>query len=109
MFDGELIVFHEATGMVHRLNSGASAVWLLCDGETPVGSMADELGELFGVDPAGLAHDVRQALTQLLQGGLLVGDDAVDAGGNAASQVDLLSEAAGEPSAVRTLRRPPDP
>ena len=55
VFDGEAVLFHEGASMVHRLNAVAGAVWLLCDGETTVASMPDELAEVFGVPAADLS------------------------------------------------------
>ena len=62
VFEGEVVLFRESTRMVHRLNSVAGAVWLLCDGEIAVGAMADELGELFGTEPATLTDGIHEAL-----------------------------------------------
>ena len=76
MFDGEAVLFDEGASMVHRLNAVAGAVWLLCDGETTVASMPDELAEVFGVPAADLAGPIGEALDGLAAAGLLVGQDA---------------------------------
>ena len=76
LVDGEFVVAEESTGTVHRLNSTAGAVWSLCDGETSPEAMAQELGEIFGLEPAVIIDDIRQALDQLGAAGLLVGVDA---------------------------------
>ncbi len=73
VFEGEVVVFHESLRMVHRLNSTTGTVWLLCDGETDVESMAMELGELFEMEPGSLTERIYQALNQLASVGLLVG------------------------------------
>jgi hypothetical protein len=76
VFDGEAVLFHESASMVHRLNAVAGAVWLLCDGETTVASMPDELAEVFGVPANDLVEPVTDALDGLAAAGLLVGRDA---------------------------------
>ena len=102
VFDGEAVLFRESTRMVHRLNTVAGSVWLLCDGATPVGSMASELGELFGVDPTELQSGVHEALAQLADEGLLVGFEAPNR---------IMLEPADEvaPDGSRILTAPPDP
>ncbi len=59
--------------MVHRLNATAGSVWLLCDGQTSVDSMAIELGEIFDMRPEDLFEGIYQALDQIAGAGLLVG------------------------------------
>lgn len=102
VFDGEVVLFRESTRMVHRLNSVAGSVWLLCDGETQVGSMASELGELFGVDSSDLTAGVQQAIGQLADEGLLVGTQQPPL-----LHLEPIDELA--PDGSRILRRPPDP
>lgn len=102
VFEGAAVLFRESTQMVHRLNSVAGSVWLLCDGATPVGSMAGELGELFGVPPAELTDGIHQALQQLAGEGLLGGSDQPQR---------LYPEhvEAQAPDGGRILAAPPDP
>ena len=78
VFDGEAVLFHESAAMVHRLNAVAGAVWLLCDGETTVASMPDELAEVFGVPAGDLVDPIGEALDGLAAAGLLVGQDRTD-------------------------------
>jgi len=73
VFDGEIVLFHESARMVHRLNATAGSVWLLCDGQTSVDSMAVELGEVFDMRPDDLLEGIYQALDQIAGAGLLVG------------------------------------
>ncbi len=73
VFDGEAVLFHESAAMVHRLNAVAGAVWLLCDGETTVASMPDELAGVFDVPAADLVGPIDEALDGLAAAGLLVG------------------------------------
>ena len=102
VFEGEAVLFRESTRMVHRLNTVAGSVWLLCDGATPVGAMAVELGELFGVAPAGVRAGVQQALQQLADEGLLVGFQPP-----IRQPLEPLDEVA--PDGSRILTAPPDP
>ncbi len=76
VFDGEAVLFHESAAMVHRLNSVAAAVWLLCDGETTVASMPEELAEYFAVPASVLTEPVAGALDALAAAGVLVGSAA---------------------------------
>jgi hypothetical protein len=73
VFEGEAVLFHESASMVHRLSAVAGAVWFLCDGETTVASMPDELAEVFGVPAADLVGPVDEALDGLAAAGLLAG------------------------------------
>ncbi|MEO1058582.1 MAG: PqqD family protein [Actinomycetota bacterium] len=73
VFEGEMVVFHVGPSIVHRLEAVASAVWLLCDGETTVGSMPDELAELFDIDADELRTPIDDSLRGLAEQGLLVG------------------------------------
>lgn len=75
VFDGEVVLFHEARHLVHQLNATAGSVWLLCDGETGVTAMADELGEVFGLPPAELLEGIYQSLDLLADAGLIDGID----------------------------------
>jgi hypothetical protein len=102
VFEGEVVLFRESTRMVHRLNSVAGAVWLVCDGETAVASMADELGEVFGVDPTTLTDGIHEALNQLAAEGLFVG-----AGEPGRVYLEPVEELASDGS--RILHAPPDP
>ena len=102
VFEGEAVLFRESTRMVHRLNTVAGSVWLLCDGATTVGAMASELGELFGVSPGELQDGVQEALQQLADEGLLVGFEP---------PIRLVLEPVDEmlPDGSRILTAPSDP
>jgi len=71
LFDGEAVVFLAATRSIHRLNATAGAVWVCCDGDTPVAAMIDELADVFGVSTAEGRPQVLEALGQLHELGLL--------------------------------------
>ena len=102
VFDGEAVLFHEDAAMVHRLNAVAGAVWLLCDGETTVASMPDELAEVFGVPAADLVDPVGEALDGLAAAGLFVGEDAP-------IHIPLVPEPRRAADGTPILVAPPDP
>jgi hypothetical protein len=103
VLDGDFVLFHESTRMVHRLNSTMGAVWSLCDGETTVEAMAFELGEIFAMEPAHLTDDIHRALDQIAAAGLLVGVDATS-NGRDTDPSEVLA-----PDGSRLLIAPPDP
>ncbi len=74
LFEGEAVLFREATRTIHRLNATAAAVWVCCDGETSVADMVDELAEVFGVSVDETRPRVAEALEQLAELALLSGD-----------------------------------
>ena len=102
VFDGEAVLFDEGASMVHRLNAVAGAVWLLCDGETTVASMPDELAEVFGVPAGDLVEPIGEALDGLAAAGLLV-----DRPG--AIHLPLVPEAPRAADGTPILVAPPDP
>lgn len=102
VFDGEVVLFHESRHIVHRLNSTAGTVWLLCDGETDVEAMAIELGDLFHMPPADLKEGIYQALNQLAAAGLLVGIEPTQ-------RLDHERPEITAADGSRTLIAPPDP
>lgn len=61
------------TGLVHDLNLSASAVWVLLDGATPLGQVADEVADAFALPAATASDHVRQAARQFWDAGLLDG------------------------------------
>ena len=76
LFEGEAVVFREATKSIHRLNASAAAVWVCCDGETTVAEMVAELGEVFATSANETEQVVLEALGQLAELGLLAGTGA---------------------------------
>ncbi|MEM9514915.1 MAG: PqqD family protein [Actinomycetota bacterium] len=73
VFEGEMVIFHVGPSIVHRLEAVASAVWLLCDGETTVEAMPGEVAELFGVAADDVRAPIDESLRSLAGQGLLVG------------------------------------
>lgn len=72
LFEGEAVVFREATKSIHRLNASAAAVWVCCDGETTVADMIAELAEVFATVEHETERVVLEALEQLADLDLLV-------------------------------------
>ena len=70
---GEELVVLGATGQrLHRLNSTASAIWKLCDGERDVGMIAACLAQEFGGAPAEKVRtEVQAALLDMVRMGIL--------------------------------------
>ena len=102
VFDGEAVLFHESAAMVHRLSAVAGAVWLLCDGETAVASMPDELAAVFDVPAGDLVGPIGDALDGLAAAGLLVGQDGP-------IQLPLVPEPRRAADGTPILVAPPDP
>lgn len=67
--DGLVVV---AAGRVHQLNPSAAEIWRACDGVTPVGALVERLAGRFGVDPSVIRADVRHALAEFVDQGLVV-------------------------------------
>ena len=102
VFDGEAVLFHESAAMVHRLNAVAGAVWLLCDGETTVASMPEELAGVFGVPAGDLVEPIGEALDGLAAAGLLVGEPGP-------IHLPLVPEVPRAADGTPILVAPPDP
>lgn len=58
---GEAVLYDERSGMVHHLNTSASAIWLLLDGRS-FEELVAALVEATGVAPAQIRADVRRAI-----------------------------------------------
>ena len=72
VFETEVVVYDDRTGMVHHLNPSASAIWLLLDGR-PLAAVIDTLNETTGVLRDDLRPDVVRAITAFRDADLLVG------------------------------------
>lgn len=103
VFDGEVVLFHESRHMVHQLNATSGTVWLLCDGETDVASMAVELSEVFHLPPEALTEGIYQALDQLAAAGLIDGVEPAEQH-HRRQRPELLA-----PDGSRMMVAPPDP
>ena len=70
VFDAEVVIYDERSGMVHHLNASAAAIWLLLDGR-PLAAVIDELTGSTGLARDDLRRDVLQAVSDLRDAGLL--------------------------------------
>jgi hypothetical protein len=130
MLDSELVVLEPVSETVHHIVGPLTAVWLLADGETPLGAMLDELSELFELAVADLEPAVQEAIGTLEGSGLLVVEgveayerpepmgvaavaldgSVVGAGaGSATGRGAPLADRPGAHLPARTLMPPPDP
>lgn len=66
-------VYDNTTDSLHVLNDSARAIWELCDGTTNPDEMASAISELAGLNHEEARDDVRLALGELRELGL-VGD-----------------------------------
>lgn len=73
--DGDIALFHPATGRVVILNGTASDVWRLSDGEHTVRSLVAHLARAYGVDDDSIRADVEAALSELRTNGFLTATD----------------------------------
>lgn len=72
VFETEVVVYDERSGMVHHLNPSASAIWLLLDGR-PVAAVIDTLSQTTGVPRDDIRRDVARAIAELRDADLLTG------------------------------------
>lgn len=68
---GEDVVYDPASGAVHMLNATATAIWVLCDGETDPDEMVDAICELSGLPREVVVEDVRRILLQFEEADIL--------------------------------------
>ena len=70
--DNENVIYDPATGAVHLLNATATAIWVLCDGETTPEEMVDAICELSGLPREVVVEDVRRILLQFEEADILI-------------------------------------
>jgi PqqD family protein of HPr-rel-A system len=70
-FDGEVLVYDPVRPDVHYLNSTAGVVFALCDGSATIEQTAVELADAYGVSPTDVEPDVRAAVADFSERGLL--------------------------------------
>lgn len=70
VFETEVVVYDDRSGMVHHLNPSASAIWLLLDGR-PLAAVIDTLSTTTGVPRDDLRPDVVRAITAFHDADLL--------------------------------------
>lgn len=67
----ELLLYAPARRMAHTLNPSARAIWERCDGSNTVDEISCALATPLGLAGNDLKPDVTQAVTQLVELGLL--------------------------------------
>jgi len=67
----ENVVYDPETEAVHLLNATATAIWVLCDGETTPDEMVDAICELSGLPREVVVEDVRRILLQFDEAAIL--------------------------------------
>ena len=67
----ETVLVDLQTGRSLRLNSTGAWIWKRLERPAPVGELADELAETFGIDPDRASEDVRRFAGDLAGRGLL--------------------------------------
>lgn len=72
VFETEVVVYDERSGMVHHLNPSASAIWQLLDGRL-VAEVIDTLTRATGVPREEIGRDVVRAIAELRDANLLTG------------------------------------
>ena len=69
--EDELVLYAPERGQAVSLNRSAGAVWNLCDGDKSVLEISKLLAEWSGCPVSKVFADVRQAIANLLQNGLI--------------------------------------
>lgn len=72
--DDCVALFHPATGETVVLNTTASDIWRLSDGELTLPELTATLARAYGVEPAAIEGEVRATLDDLRGHGLLPAD-----------------------------------
>jgi Coenzyme PQQ synthesis protein D (PqqD) len=72
----EVVLLDSTDGRVHHLNPGASAVWMLIDGEQDADGIAEELADLFDRPLRDMVGEVDAAVEDFAARGLLAGSRA---------------------------------
>jgi hypothetical protein len=71
--DGEIVLYDDSRGVLHRLNPTASALWQCLDGSGTLGEIATDIADVFQVDGDRVLADVLMTARELARQGLLVG------------------------------------
>jgi hypothetical protein len=64
-------LYDTATDTIHTLNQVAAYIWTMCDGETTIDQMVDQLTSDTGVSRSTAEHDVRDTLRKFRANKLL--------------------------------------
>jgi hypothetical protein len=65
IIDGDALVLNQKSGLIHQLNQTANFVWEHCDGQSPIHEIANQLTEIYDVDPKIALNDVTEAVRRL--------------------------------------------
>jgi PqqD family protein of HPr-rel-A system len=79
MGDG-VILYDDASSLVHHLSPSASVIWQLCRGDASVGTLAGEIAEELHQDPDRMRTEISVLLAELDALGLV--EDAPVSGGS---------------------------
>ena len=69
--DGDISIYDPTRESVTVLNSTASDIWRLADGEHTVDQIVDLLAGAYQVEPEAIRQQVKDAVQELVDGGLL--------------------------------------
>jgi coenzyme PQQ biosynthesis protein PqqD len=78
--DEEVLLYRPTTHQAIHLNGTAAAIWKLCDGTRTVKDLVDCLAAEFPDAKSSIAHDVQEAIDQLLRDGALIEQPSESAG-----------------------------
>ncbi|MCH7525985.1 MAG: PqqD family protein [Planctomycetes bacterium] len=70
--DGEAVLYDETFDVIYRLNETGLFIWEACNGMTPADEIAERLADAYGVTARVALADVRSAIEQMAEVGLLV-------------------------------------
>jgi hypothetical protein len=71
--DGEIVLYDDSRGILHRLNPTASALWQCLDGSGTLGEIAADIADVFEIDGDRVLADVLMAAREFATQGLLAG------------------------------------
>jgi Coenzyme PQQ synthesis protein D (PqqD). len=72
--NGETVILDRVSGQVHALNSTATCIWEVCDGQHGTDEIAAYVTSRFGDVPQNVRDDVVRALDEFERLGLLTTD-----------------------------------
>ncbi|MDH5730318.1 MAG: PqqD family protein [Gammaproteobacteria bacterium] len=70
--EGEFLVLDRKKDKIHQLNQTASAIWLMCDGNTSKQDMMRRYGEMFEISSEQAQNDVNDLIAQFIELGIIV-------------------------------------
>jgi hypothetical protein len=73
LIDGEALLYDEQADLIHRLNTTGLFIWDLCDGTLGPDDIAERMTAVYDVPLEIARADVRQAIQEMADNGLLDG------------------------------------